>query len=134
MRARRYALGREGDLDRQCRQQALQERPKSRSPNSRVRERHVTVTGRASWKHHGGVARCGGQVQVFGRIGQVVCKIDGQHRLDDRVQLWRRIIVSRALEGIKHVVGVIGFAVSLQLVDELYCFLAGRRLLLKLLG
>ena len=38
---------------------ALQERPKSRSPNSRVRERHVTVAGRASWKHHLGVVRCG---------------------------------------------------------------------------
>jgi hypothetical protein len=40
--------------------EALQERPKSRSPNSRVRECHVTVAGRASWKHHLGVVRCGG--------------------------------------------------------------------------
>src|SRR3984957_12720643 len=93
--------------------EALQERPKSRSPNSRVRERHVTEAGRASWKHHLGVVRCGRQVQVFGRIGQIVCKIDCEHRLDDRVQYWRRIIVSRTLEGIEHVVGVIGFAVNL---------------------
>ena len=37
----------------------LQERLKSRSPNSRVRERHVTVAIRASWKHHRKVVRCG---------------------------------------------------------------------------
>ena len=73
-------------------------------------------------------------MQESGRIDQVVCKIDGEHRLDDRVQLWCRIIVSRALEGIEKVVGVEGFAASLQLVDEVYRDLAGRCLLLKLLS
>jgi hypothetical protein len=65
-------------------------------------------------------------VQEFGRIDQVVCKIDGEHRLGDLVQLWRRIIVSRALEGIEEVVSVVGFAASLQLIDEVYRGLAGR--------
>jgi hypothetical protein len=39
--------------------EALQERLKSRSPHSRVREIHVTVAGRANWNHHLGVVRCG---------------------------------------------------------------------------
>ena len=73
--------------------EALQEGPKSRSPNSRVRDIHVTVAVRASWNHHLGVVRCRGLAQELGGIGQVVGKIDGEHRLIDHVQIWGRIIV-----------------------------------------
>jgi hypothetical protein len=39
--------------------EALQERPESRSPNSRMRECHVTVGGRARSNYHLDVVRCG---------------------------------------------------------------------------
>jgi hypothetical protein len=38
--------------------EALQKRLKSRSPNSGVRDIHVTVAFRASWNHHRSVIRC----------------------------------------------------------------------------
>src|ERR1700733_6356638 len=84
---------------------ARQERLKGRSPNSRVLYCHVTVAVRASWNYHRSVVRCGGQLQEPGRIGQVVGKIDGEHWLVDHVQICGRIIVSRTLEGIQHVIG-----------------------------
>jgi hypothetical protein len=53
----------------------VQKRPKSRSPNSRVPECHVTVAGWASWKHHLGgfdaVGKCrcsGGSVKSSAKL------------------------------------------------------------------
>ncbi len=55
--------------------EALQKRPKSRSPNSRVPECHVTVAGWASWKHHLGGFDAVGKCRCSGGLVKSSAKL-----------------------------------------------------------
>jgi len=44
------------------------------------------------WNQHRSVVRCRRHVQELRRVGQVVGKIDGEHRFIDQAQIWGRII------------------------------------------